>query len=672
MKRILVALLLISSAGFGQCDTAILTNIVRNSPTAVTVNFTQANIGNVSGIQLYYVRQGFTDTTSTVPALTLSRQITGLQSNTNYRLQIRTFCSFGGFVNTYNYSFRITDCDTVASSSVSNITATTARVNFSLVQEGTSYAVVLIDMATQQIIQTINTTGNSVNFTGLQPNKLYGYEVETVCGGVNSTLPALRTFTTVNGTAQRGYTPMKDYGYAYKRIKADTILLLPPDTTYSKEGVALKAGIFYVWNGNRWAVVTGGGGGGSTDWADITNKPANFTTTYALSNDVRDSIQNRVRSSKYSVDSANFYILINARKLADDSTGGSGYYTRGRWARDSSIILQLIASKLPITDTANIRLRPIAGSNMTITGTYPNLTFASSGGGGGGGVGTLQQVTDLGNSTTNNIIVRDIRADRGNGTGAYLFGGDATRYIFYNGADYVLGFLDGGDLNQGLIWHSKNRRSNSDDDARFIQKNTIDSLTRLTINGTGGSGYLQLNAQSTKPPTPTNGITRLFSNANGRLSWLTSNGFARSFNSRLLAADAEYTFKPYSFIVADSAEVRGQITQVGRVKTLQSLGNQSTSVVVDVSTSRNAKVTLTGNCTLTISNAEDGDFGTLRVQQDGTGARRLTPPSGSFYANNYTGTDLPLSTIANRVDLVYWERWDGVLYFSVGNSYKSN
>ena len=31
--------------------------------------------------------------------------------------------------------------------------------------------------------------------------------------------------------------------------------------------------------------------------------------------------------------------------------------------------------KLNITDTANIRLRPIAGSNMTITGTYPNLTF---------------------------------------------------------------------------------------------------------------------------------------------------------------------------------------------------------------------------------------------------------------------------------------------------------
>lgn len=42
----------------------------------------------------------------------------------------------------------------------------------------------------------------------------------------------------------------------------------------------------------------------------------------------------------------------------------------------------LAALKLNITDTANIRLRPIAGSNVTITGTYPNLTFVSTGSGG--------------------------------------------------------------------------------------------------------------------------------------------------------------------------------------------------------------------------------------------------------------------------------------------------
>jgi hypothetical protein len=34
--------------------------------------------------------------------------------------------------------------------------------------------------------------------------------------------------------------------------------------------------------------------------------------------------------------------------------------------------------KLNIVDTANMRIRPIAGSNMTISGTYPNVTFAST------------------------------------------------------------------------------------------------------------------------------------------------------------------------------------------------------------------------------------------------------------------------------------------------------
>jgi hypothetical protein len=41
-----------------------------------------------------------------------------------------------------------------------------------------------------------------------------------------------------------------------------------------------------------------------------------------------------------------------------------------------------ISTKLNITDTANIRLRAIAGPNMSITGSYPNLTFSATGGGG--------------------------------------------------------------------------------------------------------------------------------------------------------------------------------------------------------------------------------------------------------------------------------------------------
>lgn len=60
-------------------------------------------------------------------------------------------------------------------------------------------------------------------------------------------------------------------------------------------------------------------------------------------------------------------------------TGSSGTLMR---LSDTSTLSNRINTKLNITDTANIRLRAIAGANMSITGTYPNLTFASSGGGG--------------------------------------------------------------------------------------------------------------------------------------------------------------------------------------------------------------------------------------------------------------------------------------------------
>jgi len=54
-------------------------------------------------------------------------------------------------------------------------------------------------------------------------------------------------------------------------------------------------------------------------------------------------------------------------KYADTSTMLAPYATDAQ-----------VALKLNIVDTANMRIRPIAGSNMTISGTYPNVTFAST------------------------------------------------------------------------------------------------------------------------------------------------------------------------------------------------------------------------------------------------------------------------------------------------------
>jgi hypothetical protein len=81
--------------------------------------------------------------------------------------------------------------------------------------------------------------------------------------------------------------------------------------------------------------------------------------------------------------------VVGDSVLSTNSSGGVlRYDMKGKLANyllrsDTSTISNRINLKLNITDTANIRLRAVAGTNMTITGTYPNLTFNATGGGGG-------------------------------------------------------------------------------------------------------------------------------------------------------------------------------------------------------------------------------------------------------------------------------------------------
>ena len=83
-----------------------------------------------------------------------------------------------------------------------------------------------------------------------------------------------------------------------------------------------------------------------------------------------------------------------------------------------------VALKLNIVDTANMRIRPIAGSNMTITGTYPNVTFAASG-------GTVIDTTSL----SNRIDARVKYTDTASMLAPYLrSAAAATTYVPYTGA----------------------------------------------------------------------------------------------------------------------------------------------------------------------------------------------------------------------------------------------
>jgi hypothetical protein len=78
-------------------------------------------------------------------------------------------------------------------------------------------------------------------------------------------------------------------------------------------------------------------------------------------------------------------------------------------------------------------------------------------------------------------------------------------------------------------------------------------------------------------------------------------------------------------------------------------GNSSTAITLDWSNGLTQLLTLTGNCTVTLSNPQDGFTHVLALKQDGTGSRTVTWPS----AVKWSGGSAPtLTTTAAHCDLI--------------------
>jgi hypothetical protein len=78
-------------------------------------------------------------------------------------------------------------------------------------------------------------------------------------------------------------------------------------------------------------------------------------------------------------------------------------------------------------------------------------------------------------------------------------------------------------------------------------------------------------------------------------------------------------------------------------------GNSSTSKTLDWDDGNTQLLTLTGNCTLTLSNPKDGFRYLIALLQDGTGTRTVTWPSAVKWQ---AGTAPTLSTTAGKCDIV--------------------
>lgn len=78
-------------------------------------------------------------------------------------------------------------------------------------------------------------------------------------------------------------------------------------------------------------------------------------------------------------------------------------------------------------------------------------------------------------------------------------------------------------------------------------------------------------------------------------------------------------------------------------------GNSGTTKTLDWNSGNNQLLTLTDNCTLTLSNPKDGFTYVIALKQDGAGSRTVTWPAAVKWAGAAAPT---LTTTAGRVDLV--------------------
>jgi hypothetical protein len=99
------------------------------------------------------------------------------------------------------------------------------------------------------------------------------------------------------------------------------------------------------------------------------------------------------------------------------------------------------------------------------------------------------------------------------------------------------------------------------------------------------------------------------------------------------------------------------------------------AITWDVSgTSTNYQATLTGNTTLALTNVRNGDYGTIILTQDGTGARSLTlgTVNGSATTHrvvNGGGGSAVLTSNGNAIDILTFTYNGSTMFWTVGNDY---
>ncbi len=98
---------------------------------------------------------------------------------------------------------------------------------------------------------------------------------------------------------------------------------------------------------------------------------------------------------------------------------------------------------------------------------------------------------------------------------------------------------------------------------------------------------------------------------------------------------------------------------------VQTIDASDGTAIWDVANGYTAEVTLTQATVLKITDALEGDFGSLKVSQDALGGHVLTLPGNARVA----GGSLGLTTDPNAIDIITWVLNGEYYYFTVASNF---
>ncbi len=175
-----------------------------SSITSTSAQLNWAIVGGILNYNLSYEQTG-TGTWTTIVCATNFYALTGLTPNTNYQFMVQSNCGSGN-ISSFSaalpfVTLATNNCDAPNSLiNVTNISATSAKINWQGVSNATSYNVEY-KPSTASTWSTASTGYTSITISGLTPSTIYDYQIQSNCGGGNlSNFSAQNNFTTNSTT----------------------------------------------------------------------------------------------------------------------------------------------------------------------------------------------------------------------------------------------------------------------------------------------------------------------------------------------------------------------------------------------------------------------------------------------------------------------------------------